>query len=374
MPANRGILACLITVVLAACLQPDNSILIGLAGPFSEPAGRSMRLGAELAVSEINERGGVRGRRLELLSYDDRGQAATAVQMARRFRDNNSVLAVVGHAQSITTMAAAPVYNSEPNPVVAISPSASSVDLRRAGPYNFRVCPDDVAHAQALAERARAQLGIRRVATLYHNDRDSRTYAAVFRRAFTELGGTLLAEDPFSLALPSFEPYLTRAATRGRVDGLLIIGGGTIIGPILAALDSLGSRSTILGNMDLLRHAQTVGRDLEGSLLSTAYLSERTAPENVAFVTAYLQAHGGQRPDQTAAGSYDIVHLLANAFENRGPNRASVRRYLSGVGTVTEPFEGATGSIAFDADGNVRRISVDVGLVREGTIVPLPER
>jgi ABC-type branched-subunit amino acid transport system substrate-binding protein len=231
-----------------------------------------------------------------------------------------------------------------------------------------------VAHAQALAERARAQLGIRRVATLYHNDRDSRTYAAVFRRAFTELGGTLLAEDPFSLALPSFEPYLTRAAARGRVDGLLIIGGGTIIDPILAALDSLGTNPTIMGNMDLLRNAQAAGRDLEGALLSTAYLSERGAPKNVAFVTAFLQAHGGQRPDPTAAGAYDIVHLLANAIDNRGPNRASVRTYLSGVGTVTEPFEGATGSIAFDPDGNLRRISVEVGVVRDGTIVPLPER
>lgn len=374
MPAKHTLLVFLITAGISACVQPDNPIVIGLTGPLTEPAGRSMRLGAELAVSEVNARGGVRGRRLELLSYDDRGQPATAVQMARRFSDNGAVLAVVGHAQSTTTIAAAPVYNSGDNPIVAVSPSASSIDLGRVGPNVFRVCPDDVAHAEALAEYARMQLGIRHAATLYHNDRASRTSAVAFRRAFTDRGGTLLAEDPFSLALPSFEPYLTRANHRGRLDALLIVGGGESLEPILSALDTIGSNSIILSNIDLLRYAQTVGNDLEGALLSAAYLSGRGGSANEAFVAAYLGAHGGQHPDHTAAGSYDIVRLIAKAIENQGPTRAGVRSYLSGVGTRIEPFEGATGTIAFDENGDLQRTSVDIGFVRDGEVVPTSER
>ena len=71
-----------------------------------------MRLGAELAVSEINEGGGVRGRRLEILPFDDRGQTETAVRVAQRYRDNNAVVAVIGHAGNATTIAAAPIYSS----------------------------------------------------------------------------------------------------------------------------------------------------------------------------------------------------------------------------------------------------------------------
>jgi branched-chain amino acid transport system substrate-binding protein len=287
--------------------------------------------------------------------------------------DDNSVLAVVGHAQSTTTLAAAPIYGSGPDPIVVISPSASSVEVGRNGASVFRVCPDDVAHAEALAEWARSELGIRRVGTLYHNDRDSRTSAAAFRRAFSDRGGTILSEDPFSEALPSFEPYITRASRRGRLDALLVVGGGASIGPILAALDSVGTNSTILGRVDLLRYAQAAGRDLEGAILSAAYLSARSSSANEAFVAAYLQAHAGQHPDFAAAGSYDIVRLIANAIESSGPTRTDVLSYIAGVGTETPAFEGATGSISFDERGDLNRNSVEIGIVANGVVVQASE-
>jgi branched-chain amino acid transport system substrate-binding protein len=311
---------------------------------------------------------------LELLALDDRGQEATAVQVARRLLDDNSVVAVVGHAQSTTTIAAASIYESGSEPVAVVSPTASSIELSRSNPKVYRVCPDDVAHAERLAEWARSELVVRRVAVLYHNDRDSRTSAAAFREAFTNRGGTILAEDPFSPALPSFEPYLTRASRRGRLDAVLIVGGGPSIGPMLASLDSMESAATIMGRIDLLRHAQAAGRDMEGSILSAPYLSDRGGPVNDAFLTSYMQSHGGQRPDHTAAGTYDIVHLIARGIERRGATRGAIRSYLSGLGTDIPPFEGATGIIGFDDHGNLQRFSIEIGVVRDGAVVPASVR
>lgn len=333
-----------------------------------------MRLGAELAVSEINENGGVRGRRLEILPADDRGQAEAAVQVAERYRDNSAVVAVIGHAGNVTTLAAAPIYGSGDDPVVAMSPSASSPDLSRIGPHILRVCPDQVAHAVALAQWARGQLGIRTAATLYQNDPESRTTAAAFRREFTELGGLLSAEDPFSHALPSFEPYLARATIRGGIQALLVVGGGASIETILATLDTVGARPAILGNSDLLSFLPAESAALEGAFLSTAYLPDRGGTRNESFVTAFRQAHGGQQPDPTAAGSYDIVYLIAQAVATRGPTRAGIRDYLSELGNAINPFEGATGPIAFDENGDLQRTGVDVGVVRDGAVVAAPER
>jgi len=333
-----------------------------------------MRLGAELAVSEINESGGVQGRRLELLPADDRGHAETAAQVAERYRDNNTVVVVIGHADNATTLAAASIYGSGENPVAAITPSASSPDVTRTGPYIFRACPDAVAHAIALAEWARDQLGIRTAATLYQNDRKSRQTAAAFRGEFIDRGGLLIAEDPFSHALPSFEPYLTRAANRGGIQGLLVVGGGTSIGSIMATLDTVGIEPTILGNRDLLRFVPAESGALEGAYLSTAYLPDRGGTRNESFVAAFRQANGGQLPDPTAASSYDIVFLIAHAVAARGPTRAAIRRYLSGVGTESEPFEGATGTVEFDENGDLRSTNVEVGIVRNGTVVPASER
>ena len=371
---TRAFFAILGSVALFACGQSSTPIVIGLTGPFSEPLGRSMRLGAELALSEINESGGVRGRKLELLPADDQGQAETAAQVAQRYRDNRAVVAVIGHAANVTTLAAAPIYGSGANPLVVISPSASSPNLSSAGPYVFRICPDDVAHSVALAEWARSQLGVRSAATFYQNDPESRMTAAAFRREFTERGGLLLAEDPFSQALPSFEPYLTRAARRGVIEALMVVGGGTSIVSILATLDTVGLRPIILGNSDVLRFLPAETGALEGAFLSTAYLSDRGGTRTESFVTAFRQAHGGQRPDPTAAASYDIVHLIAHAVTATEPTRAGLRDYLARVGTDFEPFEGATGTIAFDENGDLRRTGVEVGVVHDGTVVPAPER
>ena len=281
---------------------------------------------------------------------------------------------MIGPTAGATALAAAPIYNSADNPLTALSPTATSSELGRSGPSVFRVCPDDGAHANALAEWARNQLGIRRVATLYHNDSESRAMAAAFRRAFTDRDGSLLAEDPFSDILPSFEPYLRRAANRGRLQALLVVGGESSIVQIRAEVDSIGLDLRILGNVDLLRHSSTGGVDLEGALLSASYLPDVGGERNESFVAAFRQANGGQIPDHAAAGSYDIVYLIARAIERAGPSREGIRTHLSGVGSDTEPYEGATGTIAFDRYGNLHRTSVAIGLVRGGVVVPALER
>lgn len=109
---------------------------------------------AELAVREINDRGGIRGRPLQLVVLDDSANADVTLRVARELYDNSNVIAVVGHLTSSSTLAAAPVYGSGTNPIVQISPSASSPLITDAGPDTFRVCPSDLVHGSRLAEWA----------------------------------------------------------------------------------------------------------------------------------------------------------------------------------------------------------------------------
>ena len=135
-------------LVLAGC-ERDAPILIGLTGPFSESRGLSMRQAAQLAVREVNARGGIAGRPLRLLVVDDSADTEIAARVARHFYNNQRVVAVVGHLSSSTTLAAAPVYRDGENPLVQISPSASSPLITDAGPYTFCVCPSDHLHRNA---------------------------------------------------------------------------------------------------------------------------------------------------------------------------------------------------------------------------------
>src|SRR5919197_1919195 len=142
-------------------------ILLGLAGPFSQPRGVSMHRAAELAVKEINGRGGIHGRHLALRVLDDSGRPDVAIRIAQQLADDPAVVAVIGHLTSSASLAAGRVYGEARRHVVMISPSASSPELSGVNPYMFRVCPSDLSHGTQLARYARQTLSARRVAVIY---------------------------------------------------------------------------------------------------------------------------------------------------------------------------------------------------------------
>src|SRR2546426_559059 len=139
----RTVLAAIL--LLTACSRGGRGpIVLGLAGPFSQPRGVSMQHAAELAVKEVNARGGIRGRQLVLRVMDDSGRPDIAIRIAQELADDPAVVAVVGHLTSSASLAAGRGYGEGRRPLVMISPSASSPDLSGGNPYGFRVCPSEL--------------------------------------------------------------------------------------------------------------------------------------------------------------------------------------------------------------------------------------
>jgi branched-chain amino acid transport system substrate-binding protein len=365
------LLAC--GAISAGCGGERGAIRIGLAGPFDQPRGQSMRLAAELAVREINGAGGVRGRSLELVILDDQADAVRAVSVARQLYDDPSVVAVIGHLTSGATLAASAVYNAGLHPIPMISPSASSPLLSGAGRYTFRVCPTDLAHGTRLAQWAIDRLHVQRAAILFLNDEYGRGVGGVFAQQFTARGGRLVADDPYLDELPSFEPYVERIRRRGGTDALLIAGTRPGAERILQALGTVELRPAVLAG-DGVAGIEAAGRLADGTFISAAYLPDQPGQANAEFVRAYRAAYNGQEPDHRGAGAYDIVHLLARAIQAAGPDRAKLRDYLAGVGSATEAYDGVTGRIAFDAKGDVPGKEVVIGVVRGGRLVSAEDR
>jgi branched-chain amino acid transport system substrate-binding protein len=326
-----------------------------------------MRLGAELAINEINHAGGIHGRMLKLIVEDDSASPEAAVAAARRFYANPNVVAVIGPLTSAATMAAAPIYNGGKRPLVLVSPSASAPSVSAAGPYIFRVCPTDVVHGTRLADFARQQLKAQRAAILYQNDEYGRGIRGTFAAEFTGRGGSLVEDDPYVPDLPSFEPYLRRLRARGGADVLLIAGTAASAQRILPTLDTVGIHPHVLGG-DALSGLETT-REGQGIFMSAAYLPDQPGERNAEFVRAYHTAYPSQPLDHRGAAAYDIVQLLAAAIEETGPNRRRIHDYLASVGSEHPAFEGVTGRIAFDEHGDVPNKAVAVGVVRDGRLV-----
>ena len=369
-PLSAAALAGLLSL---ACGRGSTPISIGLALPLADSAVAPMRRGAALAIEEINAGGGVDGRKLALVERDDYGDPDSAMRVASDLYDSK-VVAVVGSIYSGLTLAAAPIYNSGSHPLVQLAPSASSPDLTEAGDYTFRVCSSDLAYGAALARWAYQRLGRRRAAVLYVNDEYGRGVRTTFAAEFTRLGGTLVEVSPFLAERPNVGPYLARMADAKQADVLVLAAniaeGERVLMQVRAAKVAL----PLLGG-DGFIGIEDRGSLAEGMFISTGYLPDEDSPANRRFVEAYHKRYPEAiPPDQGAAATYDAVRLLAKVIKEAGPDRRRIRDVLAAVGQTAPPYEGVVGTIAFDRNGDVPQLAVQIGVVRGGRLVSAEPR
>src|SRR5438874_11951843 len=136
-----------LTAALLVACSGENSrraIVLGIAGPFSQPRGVSMQRAAQLAVKEINAHGGVRGHSIALRAMDDSGRPDVAIRIAQSFADDPSVVAVIGNLTSGASLAAGRVYGEARRQVVMVYPSAFSHVFSGFNQSEFCVFPDDL--------------------------------------------------------------------------------------------------------------------------------------------------------------------------------------------------------------------------------------
>jgi branched-chain amino acid transport system substrate-binding protein len=373
MKIRSGIaLSLLAAAALGGC---RGEVVIGIAGPLGKPNGRSMKLAAQMAADEINRAGGIGGDSVRLVFADDNADASRAIEVARQLRGDPAVVAVVGHVNSAASLKAATIYNAVGNdsvpgdPVVEISPASSSPQLTGAGEWTFRICPTDLEFSPALARWA-SRLGKRRAAVLYANDDYGQGVNATFGDAFTRAGGTIVSDDPYLPAAyenaDALDPYLVRAFRRGA--DALVIGGQAPEGlKIIAAAKRLGFTGPILG-ADGLTGVKDGGPVAEGVYVSSAFLPDRPAEKSQRFVQAYFQRYN-ELPDHRGAMTYDVLYMLKEAVEKGGRDRRAVRDYVASIGIGRPKFDGVSGTIQFDRNGDVVGKEVSVGVVRNGQLV-----
>lgn len=355
--------------VMSGCSDKAKPIRIGLSLPLTDPAVLPMIRGADLALRQINEAGGVNGRPLELVRRDDFGEPDSAVQVAADLYASD-VVAVIGSAYSGATITAAPVYNGGRRPLVQLSPSASSPVLSEAGDYTFRICATDLAYGAALAQFAYNKLRLTRAAVLYVNDEYGRGIRITFSREFKRLGGEVVEADPFLFEKPDVSPYLDRIRREARAELLLIAANQAEGIPVLSQV-----RRAKLG-LPLLAGDGFVGiesRDTlaDGVYISSGYLPSSITIANRTFVNAYRRAFPeAGLPDQGGAATYDAVRLIAAAITEGGSSRSGVRQALARVGNEEPSFDGVVGRIAFDSNGDVPSLGVRIGMARGGRLVP----
>lgn len=317
--------------------------------------GISSKNAIELAFKEINEKGGINGKQLELVVADNKSEAAEATNAMQKLVSQDNVVAVIGPNLSSSVIAASAINNSAK--VLDIAPMATNpyVTVDQASgktkDFNYRTCFIDPFQGTVMAKFATAELGVGNAAILIDNSSDyAKGLAQFFKENFVKEGGAVTAEESYLQKDTDFKATLTKIKATNP-DFLYVPGYYQEVGLIVKQARELGMNMPIAGGdgWDSAKMPEIAGAAaLNNTYFSSLYSPEDSSDINKNFVAAYEKAYG-QKPDVFAALSYDSALLVAEAIKNAGSTEPAK---ISEAMAKINGFSGVSGSVTFDAKHN----------------------
>jgi branched-chain amino acid transport system substrate-binding protein len=337
--------------------QESTEIVIGEFGSLTGTTatfGISTRNGIDLAIEEVNNAGGILGKKVRVIVEDDQGKPEEAQTVVTKLINKDRVVAVLGEVASSRSLAAAPVCQN--NRIPMITPSSTNPKVTQIGDYIFRVCFIDPFQGFVMAKFASQSLKIKNVAVLRDIKNDySVGLADVFVENFKKMGGNIVTDQSYSEGDTDFSAQLTsiRAANP---QAIFVPGYYTEVGLIGRQARKLGLTIPLMGGdgWDSPKLWEIGGEALNDCYYSNHYSVEDPNPAIQKFVADY-QKRFGQIPDALAALGYDAARILFHAFQTAGgTDPAKVRDVIA----QTKNFAGVTGSITIDANRNAVKPAV----------------
>ena len=315
--------------------------------------GQSTHQGVEMAVKERNAAGGVKGRQIQLISYDDQGKSQEVVTAVSRLVQQDQVVAIIGEVASSRSIAGGQVAQRYGVPM--ITPSSTNPQVTEIGDMISRVCFIDPFQGFVGASFAKGQLKLDKAATLYNRAQAYSTgLNAEFAKAFKLLGGEVLIEQAYGDGDNDFSAQLT--AIRGKNPQFIYIPGYyTEVVNIARQARKLGITCPLIGGDGWVSEAlKNAGDALDGCYFSDHYSQQDKRPEVQEFLKKY-NAQYGKIPDSMAALGYDAANLLFDAME-RSPSLSG--KDLAATIASTKNFKGVTGTITLDENRDAQKLAV----------------
>ena len=323
-----------------------------------------------MALDEINEAGGIRGRRIRIIKRDDENITGKGLIIAQEYAENPDVVAVIGHYESYVTTSASVVYQYYG--ILLISTVATNPKLTHEGfSLVFRMVPDDTIYGQRLARFCLKQ-GYKRVLVYQQVGAVGRDLADSFAVASEGLDIQILdwqKYDSFT-SREDFQRLLARARDRYRFDAIFLAGHFSQSGVFIDTARKMGIGTPIIGGLNLERAEllKIVGPKVDNVFLPTTF--DPAPPEKRVrqFVNTFKKRYG-KIPDTLAAQAYDTVHALAYAIRKAG---TTAPPKMAEALHSAERLEGMAGPVHFDAQGNRLGTNIIIKVIKDGQFQYLP--
>ncbi len=354
------VVAALVSFTSASSGAP---IKIGFFAPesgFAAADGQSAYDSAKLAVADINKAGGINGRQIQLINYDDASDAKQAVSIATRLVTQDKVDAVVSGSYSDQTLAAAPIFQRNGIPMLAAY--AVNPGIPATGRFIFQQDFNGVVEGKAAAVALVKNLGATKIAIVAIKNDFGTALVQGFTTEAAALGATIVATDFNQFGEKDFTPILMRDQAKGATgyfmveyysEGQQFLNNWNTIGLSLPMVGTEGVDSTT-------QFFQPVGAQANGLVFTTPFNRDSAEPVVVNYVKDFTATYG-YAPDMVGATTYDSFLVLKGAMM-KGTTASQIRNGIAGV----MDFVGVTGTILkYNATGEVVK-AVELQIVKDG--------
>ena len=355
------LLSVLFPVFFLGLVHAD-SVKIGFNVPltgFAAADGKSALNGAKLAVKQANQAGGINGKMIELVIYDDQASPKQAVPISNKLIEKDKVVAAISGSYSGATRAAAGVFQSAEIPY--ISAYAVHPEITKAGNYVFRTSFMGEVQGRAGAKLIGATLQRKRVVLITLKNDFGKSLAAGFKEAAGQFNLQIVNEYEYSIKDRQFGPIVAKVKADAP-EAIYATGYFFTAGPLVSQLRAAGITVPVIGQegYDSEQFIKIAGKASEGTIITTSLDRDSNSSETRSFISEF-EAMAGHKVDMVAASGHTAMKVLVAAMKKAGTTSPSpIRNAIAQTNLVA-----STGSISFNDLGEVQK-NVQVQVVRDG--------
>ena len=356
-----SLLSVLFPVFFLGLVHAD-SVKIGFNVPltgFAAADGKSALNGAKLAVKQANQAGGINGKMIELVVYDDQASPKQAIPISNKLIEKDKVVAAISGSYSGATRAAAGVFQSAEIPY--ISAYAVHPEITKAGNYVFRTSFMGEVQGRAGAKLIGATLQRKRVVLITLKNDFGKSLAAGFKEAAGQFNLQIVNEYEYSIKDRQFGPIVAKVKADAP-EAIYATGYFFTAGPLVSQLRAAGITVPVIGQegYDSEQFIKIAGKASEGTIITTSLDRDSNSSETRSFISEF-EAMAGHKVDMVAASGHTAMKVLVAAMKKAGTTSPSaIRNAIAQTNLVA-----STGSISFNDLGEVQK-NVQVQVVRDG--------
>ena len=346
-----------VSVVASGCgggSKASDEIKIGVVSEMTgsnATYGTSVVNGMKLALKEVNDKGGVNGKKVSIVVADSKSEPAEAANAMSKLVNQDKTPVVMGIFTSSSAIAAANVSEAAKVPFLAIGATNPKVTLDdktgKVKPNTFRVCFIDPFQGTVGANFVLNELKLKKAVIFVDNSSDySKGLASFFKQAYLAKGGEVVGEEAYLQKDTDFKAVLTKIKTMNP-EILYVPGYYEEVGKIIKQARELGMDLPIVGGdgWDSPKLSEIAGAGpLNNTFFTNHYSPDDTSPASKAFVDAYVKAYN-QKPDAPAVLGYDGARLMIDAISRAGgTDGAKVSKALA----ETKNYKAVTGDTSLN--------------------------